>query len=82
MGLLRSARDRRHQQYLIAILERIRGASQEADIFLVHINIQEPPRLPRFIAQMRLQIGELPVEFREQLTEISRGADKAWRTSR
>src|ERR1019366_5372802 len=71
------ARDRRHQQYLVAILERIRSAPKEANVFLIHINIQEPPRLPRFIPQMGLQVGELLVEFREQLTEIRSRAHDA-----
>jgi len=55
--LLRPARDRRHQQHLIAVLERIRRTAQKAYVFLIHINIQEPPRLSRFIPQMGLQVG-------------------------
>ena len=41
---------------------------------------QEAARLSRFIAQMRLQIGELRVEFREQLMEIRSRAHNAGRT--
>ena len=75
--LVRSARDRRHQQYLVAVLERVRSATEEANVFLIHIDIQEAPRLSRFIPQMGLQVGELRVEIREQLTEIRGRADDA-----
>ena len=40
VSLRRAARDRRHQQHLVAVLERIGSAAQEADIFLVHINFR------------------------------------------
>src|ERR1700687_4208171 len=77
-GLPQPARDRRHQEHLVAVLERIRSAPQEANIFLIHINIQESPRLPRFIPQMGLQVGELLVELREQFVEICRRAHDSW----
>src|SRR5260370_9497696 len=76
---MQTARDRRDQQYLVAVLERIRSAPQEANIFFIHINIQEPPRLPCFIPQMWLQVGELLVELGEQLTEIRRRTHDARR---
>src|SRR5208282_2612567 len=75
--LLRPARNRGYQQYLISVLERIRRASDEANVFLIHVNIQEAPCLPRFIPQMGLQIGELLVELREQLAEIRNRASDA-----
>jgi len=51
--LLRPTRDRWHEQHLIAIPERVRSAAEEADVFLIHINIQEAARLSGFITQMR-----------------------------
>src|SRR5208337_4027271 len=72
--LFRPARDRRYEQHLIAVLERIRSAPQKPNILLIHINIQETPRLAGFVPQMGLQFGELLVELREQLIEVSRRA--------
>lgn len=61
-----SACDRRHQKYLVAILEGVGRAAEEAHVFLIHIDIEEAPRLSCFIPQMWLQVGELRIEFREQ----------------
>src|SRR6266481_664765 len=54
LRLPQTACDRRYQEYFVAVLERIRSATQKANIFLVHINIQEPPRLPGLIPQVGL----------------------------
>jgi hypothetical protein len=72
---MRSARNRGHKQYFVPVLERVRRPSDEANIFFIHVDIQEPPRLPSFIPQVGLQIGELGVEVREQIIEIPRRAN-------
>jgi hypothetical protein len=43
--LVRAAGDRRHQQHFIPILKRVRVPAQEADIFLVHVHIEEAANL-------------------------------------
>src|ERR1035438_4923613 len=68
--LARATGDRRHQQYLIAILKGVRSAAQKTDVFLIHINIQEAPYFSRFIPQMGLQVGKLRVEGGKQLAKI------------
>src|ERR1700690_1337031 len=77
-----AARDRRHQQYLIAVLKAVGGAAQKTDVFLIHINIQEAPYLSRFIPQMRFQVGKLRVERGKQLAKIHGFASQVRRASR
>jgi hypothetical protein len=47
--------------------KRIGRAAEEANVFLVHINIQEAPRLSRFIPQMRFRSGNCESSSAEQL---------------
>jgi hypothetical protein len=75
-----AACDRWHEEHLIAILEGVGGASEETDILLIHLNIEEAASLSRFIPQVRLQVGELRVEFRKEFTEVGGGAGNARRT--
>src|SRR5579864_8163268 len=63
--LLRSPRNRRHQQHLIAFLERVAGSAEKAYVFLVHINIQEPPNLSLVVAQVRLQLRKFLIQHRK-----------------
>jgi hypothetical protein len=43
--LVSSASDRRDQHNLVSVLERIRFTTKEADIFIVHIDIDEAAQL-------------------------------------
>src|ERR1700751_3427130 len=44
-ALLRSTRDRRHQQYFISILKRVRRPAQKADVFFIHVHVEETAHL-------------------------------------
>src|SRR5215469_9191503 len=72
--LLGASSDRRHQQNLIAFLKRIRRSTEEANIFLIDVDIQEAADLTLVVAQVRLKIRELLVEHGEEFAEISRCA--------
>ncbi len=72
--LARAAGDRRHQQDFISILKRVRLPAQKADIFFVHIHVEETANLAGFIAQVRLKIGELLIERGKQFSQIRRRA--------
>src|SRR5882757_8776427 len=65
-GLLRAAGNRWHQQHFISVLKCVLGSAEEADIFFVHVDIQEASNLSRLIAQVRLQVRKLLVECGEQ----------------
>src|ERR1700674_356752 len=66
--------DRGQQQNFVAFLESVGLSAKEADVFLVHINIEEAADLPFVVAQMRLQVGKFFVQDQEQLSEIRRCA--------
>src|SRR5207302_8735205 len=68
--LVTAACDRRHQQHLISILECVARATQESDVFLVHINIQEAAHLAGLVAQVRFEVGKFFVQGGEQFSEI------------
>ncbi len=51
------ARNRRHQRDLIAFGEFV-ILIQKTDVLIIHVDIQKPPHLALFIAQMRLQLRE------------------------
>ena len=54
--------DRRHQQHFISILKRVLVSTQKADVFFIHVHIQEAANFPGFIPQMRFEVGKLLVE--------------------
>src|ERR1700736_1568797 len=70
LDLQSPARNRRHQQNLIALLKRITVSSEESNILLVDVHVQEAPNLPGFIPQMRLQIRELLIKRAKQFTQV------------
>src|SRR5207302_9516390 len=73
-----SARDRWHQENLIAFLECISWPAQKSDVFLVDVDIQESANLSLVIAQVRLQLGELFIEHRKQFAQVrGRAGDRA-----
>jgi hypothetical protein len=45
-------------------------SSQEADVFVVHVDVQKAADFALLIAQVRLQVGELLVKRREEFSEI------------
>src|SRR6266704_2135457 len=57
-----TARNRGHQQNFISIAKSVSIPAEEADIFFVDIYVQETPHLAGFVAEMRLEIGELLIE--------------------
>ena len=61
-ALFGSARDRRHQQHFIPVLKRILRPAQKADVFLVHINVEEAADLSGLVAQVGLQFRKLLIE--------------------
>jgi hypothetical protein len=74
--------DRRNQQDLIAILECILLIAQEANILLVHIEVDEPPHVPRLIAQVRLQRWKRDFNLINQLRQIARARLNLFRAIR
>src|SRR3990172_6393882 len=52
----------RHDADLVAGLQGSRHPGQEADVLPVHVDVHEPPQLPRLVAQPLLQAGVLPLK--------------------
>src|SRR5579864_3835347 len=73
-ALHRAARDGRHEQNFIALLERVHLSAEEANVFFIYVDVEEAPNLSLVVAQVRLQFGKFLVEHREQFPEIRRGA--------
>jgi hypothetical protein len=69
-----AASDGGDQQYLIPILERVSVSTQKADVFFIHIDIQEAADLAVLIAEVRLKRGEFCIELGEEVIEIGRSA--------
>src|SRR4029077_7519015 len=67
---MRSAGDRRHQQNFVAFLKRVGWPAEKADVFFVHIDVQEAANLALVITQVRLEVGKLFVEHRKQFAEV------------
>src|ERR1700730_11408470 len=82
MELPGSARDRRHEQNFIPFLEGVTGPAQEADVFLIHVNVEEAAHLSSLIAQVRLQVRKFFIEDGKQLSHVrSRARDRAYSRS-
>ena len=76
IGLPRSARDkklpsgnRRHQRYLVAFFEFV-VFSEEANVFIVDINIQEAANIALFVAQVRLEFREAAAERVQKSSQV------------
>src|SRR5215510_1419530 len=67
-----SAGNRRYQRDLVAFLKGIIRA-EEADVFVVHINVQEATHFAILVAQMRLELRETRFQSVEQFIEIADG---------
>jgi hypothetical protein len=61
-ALNRPARDGGHKQNFVAFLEGVCLSAQEANVFLIHVDVEKPSNLSLVVAQMRLQFGEFFVE--------------------
>src|SRR5262245_49518278 len=57
-----TAGDRRHDRQLVTGLHRSRDLLEEADVLAVHEDVDEPPHLPRLVADAVLDAGILLVE--------------------
>src|SRR5260370_1829437 len=66
MGQLASARNRRDEENAIAFLEGAGFPAQEADVFLVEINIEE-------LADLALVVADVPAESREAGSKLVEG---------
>jgi hypothetical protein len=51
-------------------LESIGVSAEKADILFIHVHIQKAPRLSGLIAEMRLQVRKLVVEYRKQFWQV------------
>src|SRR5579863_10338473 len=77
--LTRATRNRRHQQHFVSIAEDVCRPTEEADVLLIHINIEEAAHLSSLVADMRFQFRKLLVEDREQFSQIrGRARDRAY----
>src|SRR6266849_10708125 len=80
-GRRASAGDGWYQQHLIPVLERIARAAEEADVFFVHIDVQEAADLAGIVAEVRFQCGELFVERGEKIVQVGRGTGQLGRAA-
>src|SRR5271165_2590404 len=63
-GICRSSTgDGRNHQHAVSLLKLVVVAAQEADVFLVDVNVYEAPHLPRVVAQMLVDCGESLLDF-------------------
>ena len=69
---LESARDRWDQHDLVAILKGIRFAAQEADVFVVDVDVDEAPQLALLILDLGGERGEVRVYVGNQRGQIGR----------
>jgi hypothetical protein len=69
-GLFRSAGDGRDQHDLVAILEGVGVAAEEADVFVVDVDIDEAAEFPGFVLDLGGKCGEFLVDVGDQAGEI------------
>jgi hypothetical protein len=50
-----------------------RQGTQKTDIFLIDVDVEKAANLAGFVAEVRLEVGELVVESREELPEVRGG---------
>src|SRR5207237_10687498 len=68
--LVLTARNRGHQQNFISIAKSVSIPAEEADIFFVDVYVQKTRHMAVFVAEMRLEIGELLIDGREDFVKI------------
>src|SRR5215469_3074699 len=66
--------DRRNHQHFVALLEPVLLIPQEADIFLVDVEVDEPPDLSVLSAQMLAQRRKAALNLCHEFGKIRRGA--------
>jgi len=64
--------DRGNHQNFIAILEGVLLVSEEADVFLVDVEVDETAHLSLLIAEVGLQGGKAGLDVSDQLGQIAR----------
>jgi len=69
-----TARDRRNDQHFVPLLEAVLFISQKANIFLVHIEVDEAANLAVLAAQMLAKSRKAALHIGYQLRQIGRGA--------
>src|SRR5271170_7045987 len=65
-----AARDRGNHQHLIPIFERILLIAQKTDVFIVHIEVNEPPHLSIAVTQMLLKRRKADLDLLNQLRQV------------
>jgi len=69
-GLVGPAGDRGDEHDLIAVLELVGVAAEEADVFIVDVDVDEAAELAVLILDVLRERGELGVELGEQAGEV------------
>ncbi len=65
-----SAGDGRNQHHLVAVLERVGVAAQKADIFVVHVDVDEAPQLAGLVLDLGGERGKVGVDVGDQGRQI------------
>ena len=73
MPAFRAARDGGNQQDFVAVLESVLSASQKADVFVIHINVEKAVRRSVGRAKGIADAGEFRFEPRKEISQITRG---------
>ncbi len=68
----RTASNRGHYQYAVSLAKLVLIAAEEADVFLVHVDIYEAPNLPGIIPQVFADRREALLDFPEQFGQRPR----------
>ena len=63
---LQTAGDGRNEHDLVAILKRIGFAAEEADVFVVDVDVDEPPQLALLIFDLGGERWEVAVDVGDQ----------------
>jgi hypothetical protein len=77
-----TASNGRNEQNFVSIFERVSVPAQEADVFFIHINIQETTDLAVLIPKMRFERRKFCIELGEKIVQVRRGAGELGRIFR
>ena len=67
---IRAAGDRRDQHDLVALLEGVGVAAEEADVFVVDVNVDEPAELALLVLDLVAERGEGLVDIISRLGRL------------
>src|SRR5665213_499750 len=70
----RSAGDRGDDEHAVSLAKLIGISTEEADVFLVDVNVHEAAHLSVIVAQMLVDRGEALLDFAEQIRQRLRTA--------